>query len=254
MNTTAQKTLELQPVIFLDIETIPYMDEPSTEGVQADKRLKDPDKIAADIAKKRVIAWKDQSLETFQARTLCISVAVNDGHPGAIAWGNQEDYATEPDMLLQFHKMLLAQGPTPTVVGFNIREFDLPKLRFQAMVHGLHDLVRLLTFDRYSSRVVDLREVAHGSSYVANKKGTLDQLAARFGLPGKPTFDCPECPGDGCALCDGSGRLAMDGSKVCDLWQMGHTDVVRRYAEQDVAVLQALAPRMLPELWGRVAA
>jgi predicted PolB exonuclease-like 3'-5' exonuclease len=75
---------------------------------------------------------------------------------------------------------------SPQLVTFNGCAFDLPVLRYRAMVHevfapGMHNRAY---FHRYTDDCVDLCDVL--SSYSYGGKVKLDELSRIMGLPGKP--------------------------------------------------------------------
>jgi predicted PolB exonuclease-like 3'-5' exonuclease len=102
----------------------------------------------------------------------------------------------------------------PTLVSFNGSGFDLPVLRYRAMVHGVAapGLQRRNYFYRYGDSSIDLCDVL--SSYGASTRVRLDELARTLGLPGKP---------------DG-----MEGSQVAAYVREGRIAEVAQYCESDV--------------------
>jgi hypothetical protein len=102
----------------------------------------------------------------------------------------------------------------PQLVTFNGHSFDLPVLRYRAMVNrvsagGLH--VRPY-FHRYAEDALDLCDVL--GSYVPGTRVKLDEVSKILGLTGKP---------------DG-----IDGSQVEGMVLAGKIDEVARYCESDV--------------------
>src|SRR5262249_9663567 len=74
----------------------------------------------------------------------------------------------------------------PQIVTFNGSSFDLPVLRYRAMVHGVAapGLSARPYFKRYSEDAVDLCDVL--SSFNLQARATLNELCRVMGLPGKP--------------------------------------------------------------------
>jgi predicted PolB exonuclease-like 3'-5' exonuclease len=102
----------------------------------------------------------------------------------------------------------------PQLVTFNGNGFDLPVLRYRAMLHrvpapGLH---RRTYYNRYTTDAIDLCDVL--GSFGSSSKMKLDELSRFLGLAGKP---------------DG-----MDGSRVDEMIAAGKIADVARYCETDI--------------------
>jgi 3'-5' exonuclease len=102
----------------------------------------------------------------------------------------------------------------PQLVTFNGHSFDLPVLRYRAMVNRISaaGLQVRQYFHRYTDDSIDLCDVL--GSYVSGGKVKLDEVSKILGLPGKPG--------------------GVDGSRVEELVQAGQIDEVARYCETDV--------------------
>jgi len=103
---------------------------------------------------------------------------------------------------------------SPQLVTFNGSSFDLPVLRYRAMVHGVTapGLSARPYFHRYTEDAVDLCDVL--SSFSSQGKATLHELCRMMGLPGKP---------------DG-----ISGAEVEKYYRDGHIREIAEYCESDV--------------------
>lgn len=102
----------------------------------------------------------------------------------------------------------------PTLVTFNGNGFDLPVLRYRAMVNGIgaSGLTSRPYFKRYDQAHVDLCDEL--ASFQSNAKASLDDLCKMMGLPGKPE--------------------GIDGSKVWEQVRAGRIQECADYGETDV--------------------
>jgi 3'-5' exonuclease len=102
----------------------------------------------------------------------------------------------------------------PQLVTFNGASFDLPVLRYRAMVHKMTapGLTTRNYFYRYTVDAVDLCDVL--ASYSSQARATLHEICRAMGLPGK-----------------GSG---VDGSSVAALFAQGRLKDISDYCEADV--------------------
>jgi len=102
----------------------------------------------------------------------------------------------------------------PQLVTFNGNSFDLPVLRYRAMVNGVSapGLSTRPYFNRYTEDAIDLCDVLSG--FNSKGKATLHELCCIMGLPGKP---------------DG-----MDGSEVARYHRDGRIQEIANYCESDI--------------------
>lgn len=130
--------------------------------------------------------------------------------------GGQED-SSEADLLKGFFGYI--DRFKPRLVSYNGRGFDLPVLKYRAMVHGVSAGGLLNTGDKwnsYTSRYssdwhCDLLEVL--SDFGASAKVKLNEVCAALGLPGK---------------------AGVDGSQVAGMFDEGRIKEIRDYCESDV--------------------
>jgi predicted PolB exonuclease-like 3'-5' exonuclease len=103
---------------------------------------------------------------------------------------------------------------TPQIVTFNGSSFDLPVLRYRAMVNGVSapGLASRPYFNRYTEDAVDLCDLL--SSFSPHTKAGLHELSRVMGLPGKP--------------------IGMDGSEVEKYFGEGRIKEIADYCESDV--------------------
>ena len=85
-----------------------------------------------------------------------------------------------------FDSISYGGGISPQLVTFNGSSFDLPVLRYRAMVNGVSapGLSSRPYFNRYMEDAVDLCDLL--SSFSPHTKASLHELCRVMGLPGKP--------------------------------------------------------------------
>jgi 3'-5' exonuclease len=103
---------------------------------------------------------------------------------------------------------------TPQLVTFNGNSFDLPVLRYRAMIHGVSapGLAVRPYFNRYTEDAVDLCDIL--SSFAPHTKASLNELSKIMGLPGKPE--------------------SIDGTDVERYFLEGKIKEIAEYCETDV--------------------
>jgi predicted PolB exonuclease-like 3'-5' exonuclease len=119
---------------------------------------------------------------------------------------------SEKELIASFVEKITALSPQ--LVTFNGSSFDLPVLRYRAMIHGVAapGLAARPYFHRYTENAVDLCDVL--SSFSSQAKATLHELCRVMRLPGKP---------------DG-----MTGAEVEKYYRDGHIRQIAEYCESDV--------------------
>ena len=101
---------------------------------------------------------------------------------------------------------------------FNGNSFDLPVLRYRAMIHGVSapGLSARPYFNRYTEDAVDLCDIL--SSFAPHTKASLNELSKIMGMPGKPEgIDGTEVE-----------RYFLEG-KIKEIADYCETDVVNTY-------------------------
>jgi predicted PolB exonuclease-like 3'-5' exonuclease len=103
---------------------------------------------------------------------------------------------------------------TPRLVTFNGNSFDLPVLRYRAMMRGVSapGLSAGPYFHRYTEDAIDLCDVL--SSFSPQGKATLHEISRVMGLPGKPK--------------------GIDGGEVERYFHEGRIKEIADYCESDV--------------------
>jgi len=121
---------------------------------------------------------------------------------------------SEKELIASFVDKIAALSPQ--LITFNGSSFDLPVLRYRAMVHGVAapGLAARPYFHRYTEDAVDLCDVL--SSFSSQAKAILHEICRVMGLPGKP---------------DG-----MTGAEVEKYYRDGHIREIAEYCESDVLI------------------
>jgi uncharacterized protein YprB with RNaseH-like and TPR domain len=204
-------------MLYLDIETergpidpaweLEFPPPPIPEGEPAaDKRLKDPSKIAEDIEKKRAKAvedyaeavrerdrkirerWEQTPLEALHGKVLCIGIAKDDAAP-TVLWKPTERETLE---LLDAG---LAKYPGEALCAYRGIHFDFLFLARRALKYGLH---------RLAGRMYQPKPWGgargHVDPYLAwagperNAKGRLGDVARFIGIEVVETVDGKRVP------------------------------------------------------------
>jgi predicted PolB exonuclease-like 3'-5' exonuclease len=170
--------------IVFDIETVPQ-DEAKLLALApeftAPANLKDPEKIAAAIAKKRADYLADAALNWKTAEVVLIGSA--DG-PVVESLTAESEKELVGDFL-EVIAYALSEGTA--VGGHNVKGFDLPMLINRARVHGLEVPPEILKFrggrPKWHDYLFDTLEIlSFGKSFDGNG---VDDVARVFGLPPK---------------------------------------------------------------------
>jgi predicted PolB exonuclease-like 3'-5' exonuclease len=119
---------------------------------------------------------------------------------------------TEKELITSFVDKIAELNPQ--LVTFNGNSFDLPVIRYRALVHSVSaiGLSERPYFNRYSDDAIDLCDLL--SSFNPQAKATLHQLCRVMGLPGKPD--------------------SIDGSEVHAYFRDGRIQEIADYCETDI--------------------
>jgi hypothetical protein len=224
---------EHEPMVF-DLETVPlanvrqYVDPPDLRGIKAPKNYKSADAIASyveDEAKQRMADYEADligkaALDINTARIACFGWQIMDGHSDVCVYApGHED--TEALLLQDFWKLAISRP----LIGFRIREFDLPMLIQRSRYLGVRPLD--LDLGRYARREVirDLHDVLTFNDMRATSvmRRGLKSFARRFGIPVDDE---------------------TDGADVPALIAAGNLEAVCAHCTSDVRLTVALAQRI----------
>lgn len=223
--------MDVSPIIF-DLETAPlpnvrdFLEPPDLSGIQAPSNYVKPEAIAGYIEKE-----KTKQLADFDRD--CASKAALDFNLARIValgyWTEQAgvvthrcpDEAHETAVLEAFWK----QAANRMLIGFSIREFDVPMLvqrsRYLGVRHRTPDLGRYAK----GNGMIDLRDVLtfNDMRYEAIMPRSVKCFARRFGIPHTD---------------------AVSGADIPALVAAGSWDLVESHVCSDVEIELALARRL----------
>jgi predicted PolB exonuclease-like 3'-5' exonuclease len=97
----------------------------------------------------------------------------------------------------------------PQLITFNGNSFDLPVLRYRAMIHSIEapGLAERSYFHRYSEDALDLCDTL--SSFSSGARATLDEISRIMGMTGKPQTEWAERRSRSTIRKEGSQRLRI---------------------------------------------
>lgn len=205
---------------IFDIETGPlpkeYLDAIKPEFV-ANKTLKDPEKIKADLEAKEQ-TWRDNAaLDATTGRVLCIGMA--SGLASADVAG---DGVPEEALVIErfWNWLELHLQRSEKCIGFAIFRFDLPFLLRRSWALGV-EVPRIVRRGRnWHEDIIDLLDVWRCGNY--DQMVSLDMLSATLGF----------------------GRKSGDGSQFAALWASDRKAAIE-YVLRDLKLTRQAAERML---------
>lgn len=218
-----------RPLAAFDIESIPDPDlGRRVLGLEGD----DPAVIAAMMARRLdETAGRTDFFQPPFHRIVTISVAWLDPAQGIFRLGSfGQDTGGEAQQIRELFSVLARAPQPPRLVSWNGNGFDLPVLRYRAMLHGIQAPEFYRTdgpwkynnyHGRYHDMHVDLMDVLAG--FGSSDRVGLDALCRIVGLPGK---------------------TVTEGANVWRHVLAGEHEIVRTYCEMD-----ALATLLLYVLW-----
>ena len=135
------------------LETDPVWWQRKRDTVEPDGRLKDPLKIAADIESKLQDQRDRMALSPVTGIVACIGLQWYELDTPRVFTVDELSRDGERRLLHEFSQFL--SGDTLGIIGWNVREFDIPFLCGRAMISGIG--LRGLPMPRDWQRVVDLK-------------------------------------------------------------------------------------------------
>jgi len=194
-----------QSVIVWDLETVP--------DLEAAARMLDMDGAAeADVRQALGPGFPKHPLHKIACIGALVATRQSEGWRiealGAPHIGERSEAKLISDFIEKIGQLL------PQLVTFNGHSFDLPVLRYRAMVNRVSagGLEVRRYFHRYTDDALDLCNAL--GSYVPGAKVKLDEICKILGLTGKPE--------------------GVDGSRVEEMVLAGQIEEVARYCESDV--------------------
>ncbi len=229
------QAMQHQNLFVFDIETVP-----DTDAVPNLTGFDDPDLAARRQELERYHLEKTGGKNAFPRQPFHKVVAISFLEAEIERDGNQESYLLRELRSggeAGFDQKKLLQGfftyferLKPRLVSFNGRGFDLPVLKYRAMVNGVSAPWLYGAGDKWNSYTqryatdwhCDLLEVP--SDYGASARVSLHEVSAVLGLPGK---------------------FGISGSEVAGLVDEGRIEDVRQYCETDVLTTYLVYLRLM---------
>lgn len=199
----------------------------------ANKTLKDPEKIKADLEAKEQ-AWRDNAaLDATTGRVLCIGMASGLASADVCGdWADGVEAHREASIIERFWNWLeLHLQRSEKCVGFAVFRFDLPFLVRRSWALGV-DVPRIVRRGRqWHEDIIDLLDVWRMGNF--DQMVSLDMLSRTLGFGGKS--------GDGANF----GELWASDRKAAIEYVLHDLKLTRLAAER---MLGLAAPRQMPQL------
>ncbi len=192
-------------IIVWDLETIPDVEGYAAANSLTDKSIEDIRALMGDKFPKHIYH-----------SIVCIGVVIaertDEGWRVSSIGAPHVGERSEKNLITSFVNKIA--DLRPQLVTFNGSAFDLPVVRYRAMIHKVSapGLSARNYFNRYSQDALDLCDEL--SSFGASAKVKLDEISKILGLPGKPS--------------------EIDGSQVEDYFKAGKIAEISKYCECDV--------------------
>jgi len=235
-------------VLVFDIETVP--DAAATRRILGQPELSDSE------AREALTAYfrdKTGGRNDFPRQSFHQVVAISYAHLIAESGENGQELvlrrlasggaasSSEAELLEAFFELISKRAPR--LVSYNGRGFDIPVLKYRAMVHGISCPRWFAEGDRYNNYDARYSDVYHldllevFSDFGASARCSLDEVAACFDVPGK---------------------LGTAGSDVLAMFEAGEIEAIRNYCECDVLSTmllflrqQLFSGQLTPEAYAR---
>ena len=208
-----------RPWMAFDIETIPMPGcaEYLPDDIEAPSNYKDPAKIAAYVAEKRLKQVEDAGMDL----DLCEVCAIGIAFPLGVEYAQARATNSEADMLRGFWQFVRnVQKDGGNLVGFNCLSFDIPILLRRSLYLGIE--TPTIALDKYRhDGVIDVLDVLTFNG--RQKMRSLAFYAKRFGIPHDDS---------------------VKGEQIAALAAAGEWGQVEAHCRADVQTTAALAARV----------
>lgn len=209
-------TMKLISVFDIETQALPTDQLAKVKPIFiANKTLKDPDKIAADLDAKEQEWMERAALDATTGQVLCISISGGLDSFDVIHAGDER---ANIERFWNWLELRLARSET--VAGFNIFGFDLPFLYRRSWILGV-EIPRLIRKGRYwHDDLVDVMDLWKVGVY--DQRISLDMLSKSLGI----------------------GEKTGNGAEFAALWASDRNKAIE-YCRNDLALTRKCAERML---------